>query len=119
KLDEALAELRAATSINPFNAGWFYNLGLTLDELERFDEAADAYRRALAIEPDDLTSLQRLAADLHQLGKFQAAIETYERISAIDPTAESAYCGRILSYADLGDHEHAEEMFYTARLYKE
>ena len=32
---EALEELRAAISINPYNGGWFFNVGLTLDELER------------------------------------------------------------------------------------
>ncbi len=31
--NEALAELRAATDINPYNAAWHVNIGLTLDEL--------------------------------------------------------------------------------------
>jgi tetratricopeptide (TPR) repeat protein len=33
---EALEELRAATDINPYNAGWHFNIGLTLDEMGRF-----------------------------------------------------------------------------------
>ena len=37
----------------------------------------------------------------------------------IDASFEPSYCGRILSYSELGEHEKAEEMFYLARLYKE
>ena len=31
KLQEAVEELRAAIAINPYNSGWFYNLGVTLE----------------------------------------------------------------------------------------
>ncbi len=40
---EALDELQAATSINPYNGSWFFNTGLTLDEMDRFDEAIAAW----------------------------------------------------------------------------
>jgi tetratricopeptide (TPR) repeat protein len=43
KWQEALEELRAAIAINPYNSAWFFNIGLTLDELDRFDEAIEAY----------------------------------------------------------------------------
>src|SRR4029453_8707766 len=57
---EALEELRAATSINPYNASWFFNIGLTLDEMERFEEAIEAYQQALEIDPEDVQALQHL-----------------------------------------------------------
>lgn len=116
---EALEELRAATSLNPYNPVWLYNLGLTLDQLGRHDEAIDAYRQAIEIEPNDLASLQRLGADLHQIGRYKESIATLENVQRIDATYEPSYCGRILSYAELGEHQLAEEMFYTARLYKD
>src|SRR5437588_5600906 len=84
KWAEALDELRAATSINPYNASWFFNIGLTLDELGRFEEATDAYRQALGIEPDDLQSLHHLGMDLHQVGRFREALEAFERVEQID-----------------------------------
>src|SRR5881392_310223 len=62
---EALEELRAATDINPYNGGWFFNIGLTLDEMGRFDEAIDAYRKALTIEETDLQAMNHLGVDLH------------------------------------------------------
>ncbi len=54
KWQEALEELRAATSINPYNSSWYFNIGLTLDEMNRLDEAIDAYNEALSIEPNDV-----------------------------------------------------------------
>jgi tetratricopeptide (TPR) repeat protein len=119
KWQEALDELLLATTINPYNSGWFFNIGLTLDEMGRHEEAVDAYRRALTIEPDDLQALQHLGADLHQTGQFEEAIKTFEQMEGLDSSFEPSYCGRILSYSELGNHEKAEEMFYLARLYKE
>jgi tetratricopeptide (TPR) repeat protein len=119
KWQEALDELLLATTINPYNGGWFFNIGLTLDEMGRHEEAIDAYRRALAIEPDDLQALQHLGGDLQQTGQFEEAIKVFEQIQALDATFEPSYCGRILAYSELGNHEKAEEMFYLARLYKE
>ncbi len=116
---EALEELRAATSINPYNGSWFFNIGLTLDEMGRFDEAIEAYRQSLDIEPQDLQALNHLGIDLHRVGNFDEALKTFARIESIDPSFEPSYCHRIITYSEQGDHEKAEEMFYLARLYKE
>jgi tetratricopeptide (TPR) repeat protein len=119
KWQEALDELRAATSINPYNGSWFFNIGLTLDELGRYDEAIDAYEQAIAIEPNDIQCLQHLGMDLHQVGRFEEALRSFERIEEIEPTYEPSYCSRIITYSELGDHDRAEEMFYLARLYRD
>ncbi len=119
KWQEALDELRAATSINPYNGAWFFNTGLTLDEMGRFDEAIDSYERAIEIEPNDIQCLQHLGGDLHHVGRFEEALRAFERIEEIEPTYEPSYCSRILTYCELGEHERAEEMFYLARLYRE
>ena len=116
---EALEELRAATSINPYNGGWFFNIGLTLDEMGRYDEAIDAYQKALTIDQHDVQALNHLGIDLHRIGNFEGALKTFEHIGQIDPSFEPSYCQRILTYSELGQHERAEEMFYMARLYKE
>jgi tetratricopeptide (TPR) repeat protein len=119
KWQEALEELRAATSINPYNAAWFFNIGLTLDEMGRPAEAVEAYRQVLQIEPDDVQALSHLGTDLHRIGRIEEALRCFERIETIDPSFEASYCPRILCYCDLGEHERAEEIFYLARLYKE
>jgi tetratricopeptide (TPR) repeat protein len=119
KWQEALEELRAATAINPYNSSWFFNIGLTLDELERFDEAIEAYRQALQIEPNDLEALNHLGIDLNQVGRHNEATRVFERIEGLDASYEPCYCNRIVSYIELDNHEKAEEMFYLARLYKD
>src|SRR5687767_4730349 len=75
KWQEALEELRAATSINPYNASWYFNIGLTHDELGRYDEAIDAYTHALEIDGENLQALHHLGVDLHQVGRFREALE--------------------------------------------
>ncbi len=119
KCHEALAELRAAIAINPYNSAWLFNIGLTLDELERFDEAIEAYREALSIAHNDLESMSHLGVDQFRTGQFREALKTFERVEEIDPTFEASYCHRICAYAELGEHEKADEMFYLARLYKD
>jgi tetratricopeptide (TPR) repeat protein len=119
KWPQALEELRQATSINPFNSGWFFNLGLILDEMGRFDEALDAYRKSLRIEPENLPALGRVGVDLIRTGRLRQSLKTFQKMAEIDPAHEPAYCHRVLIYSELGEHQKAEEMFYTARLYKE
>jgi tetratricopeptide (TPR) repeat protein len=116
---EALEELRAATHINPYNGSWFFNIGLILDELGRLEEAIEAYRQAVRIDANDINSLDHLGQDLYRTGRLRDAIRAFEQIEQIDSSFEPSYCTRIIIYSELGDHERAEEMFYTARLYKE
>src|SRR5256885_1641715 len=68
--NEALEELRAAISINPYNSSWFFNVGLTLDELHRFDEALSAYQEAVQIDPDDVQAMNHLGVDLCRVARF-------------------------------------------------
>lgn len=115
----ALEELRAAIGLNPYNNGWFFNIGLILDEMGRYDEAIEAYQQALEIDENDLQSLDHLGLDLFRTTRHEQAIKTFERVEALDPSYEPSYCHRIIAYCALGDHEKAEEMFYLARLYKD
>ncbi len=117
--EEALSELKAAIAINPYNGAWYFNLGLTLDMMDRYEEAITAYRRALEMESDDLELLNAVGTDCTRVGKHREAIEFFERIERIDPAYEACYCNRIIAYSELDQHDRAEEMFYLARQYKE
>ena len=100
KWQEALDELRAAIAMNPYNSSWYFNIGLTLDELGRYDEALEAYTKALRIEPDDIEALHRLGVDLARLGKFDQALKSFEQITRLDSSYEPAYCERIAVFAN-------------------
>ncbi len=117
--EEAVSELRRAIEINPNISAWYFNLGLTLDMMERFEEALTAYQHALEIDPDDLELLVAAGADCVRTGQYRPSIRFFERAESIDPSFEPCYCNRIVAYSELGDHERAEEMFYLARQYRE
>ena len=55
--EEALSELRRAIEINPHNGAWYFNLGLTLDMMDRYDEALSAFQQAVQLDPQDIESL--------------------------------------------------------------
>src|SRR4051812_36234652 len=84
KWQEAVEELRAAISLNPYNSAWYFNLGLTLDEMRRFDDAISAYRGALKIEPDDCEALFRIGIDLTRLTRLKEAIAAFNQIESIN-----------------------------------
>lgn len=113
--EEALSELDVALSINPSNATWNAQRGYILEELERWDEAVSAYRTALELEPGDREVTAALGGALCRLGRFGQALDAFEELAKHYPDFEPAYCHRIGIYADLGRHEHAEQMFYMAQ----
>ncbi len=117
--EEALSELRRAIEINPHNGAWYFNLGLTLDMMDRYDEALKAFQQAVQLDPHDIESLTAAGTDCTRVGKFQHAIEFFERVERIDSSVEACYCNRIAAYSEMGDFDRAEEMFYLARQYRE
>jgi Flp pilus assembly protein TadD len=52
RLDEAIAEFRAALKIDPKSARTLNNLGIALGSQGRMDEAIEQFRQALALQPD-------------------------------------------------------------------
>ena len=116
---EAARELQAAIEINPSNSSSHFNLGLTLDSLERYSVAVESYLQALAIAPDDPEILNCLGVDYTRLGQYELALETLAHLEKIAPDFEPGFCNRIITYSEMGEHDKAEEMFYLARQLKE
>jgi tetratricopeptide (TPR) repeat protein len=119
RFSEALDELRAAVAVNPLNGDWHFQIGRALDGLHRFDEALRAYDDALELEPSHLHALNHRGVALTELGRHSEAIGVFQQIEQMAPDFEPAYCNRIRCHAERGEHQLAEEMFYTARLYRD
>ena len=115
---EAAAELEAAIAVNPYNASWHFNLGLTLEALEEYPLACKAYRDALELAPHDIEALNCLGVNLTRLGQYAEGLGCFRRIEELDATYEAAYCNRIVTYAEMGQHDDAEVMFYLAQQLK-
>ncbi len=112
---EALEEISAAIEINPHNASWHCNRGYILDQLERFDDAIKAYEHALDIDPNDREAMTALGVDLTRTGRCARALDIFEECARQFPDFEPNYCHRIVTYAEMGQHEKSEEMFYLAQ----
>jgi tetratricopeptide (TPR) repeat protein len=113
--DKALVELKRALAVNPNQSEWHFGMGLTLEALGRHADAAKAFERVLDLRGDDQETMINLALNLNRADEPARAIETLERVNEADHDCEKGYCLRIESYARLGDHESAEQMFYLAR----
>lgn len=113
--EEALSEIDQALSIHPTNSSWWCSRGFLLDQLGRHDEAIESYESALELNPNDLDIMMALGLNYALIGALVKAIEVFERLANLYPDCEPAFCHRIKIYADLGEHELAEEMFYLAQ----
>lgn len=113
--EEALTEVDAAVSINPNNAHWHAQRGFLLQELDRDEEAVEAYESSMALEPGEPHVAVALGLVLVRLGKLPRALQVFEALSKRFPDFEPSYCHRIHIYAQLGQFDRAEEMFYLAQ----
>jgi tetratricopeptide (TPR) repeat protein len=114
-MQQALDKLHEAITLNPGCGAWHFNMGLTLDGLERYEEAIACFQHALELSPDDVEILNCLAVDYTRTAQYDLALSIFERIEKIDPTFEPAYCNRIITYTEMEQHEKAEQMFYLAQ----
>ena len=89
--EAALKELRAAIEINPNNSSWYFNLGLTLDMMERYEEALKAYTQALRMDPHDTEVLHAAGVDATRLGRYKCSIDLFKRLERLDPTYQACY----------------------------
>lgn len=110
---EAESELREALSINPHQAEYHYNLGLTLEAAGRYADAVRAFEDAHELAPEDAQAPTMIGVNFLRLEKPERAIEWLEVARKIDPTSVDVYIHLIEARTDLGDHDEAEVLFYT------
>jgi tetratricopeptide (TPR) repeat protein len=82
RINDAVAEERRTTALNPDFATAHFHLGQLHEQLNDLNAAADDYRRAVAANPHDPRPLQRLAqVELHR-GNVEGALDATSRLSA-------------------------------------
>ncbi len=79
RLEEALAEFRAAVEFIPRHGGAQHDLGRALSTLRRPDEAVDPLRAAFGLTPEVPTVANDLADALVDEGEFAEALSTYRQ----------------------------------------
>ena len=115
QMQQAMEKLAEALELNPANGACYFNMGLTLDAMERYEEAIGYYTRAREIGGEDVEILNALAVDFTRTCEYERALTLFEKIETMDPTYEPGYCNRIITYTELEQHEKAEQMFYLAQ----
>lgn len=85
KTDEALAEYRAAQSINPSEGAYYRLAGDMLLELNRTADAIAQYRKAVEVDSKDSLANVKLAAALYKSGKKTEAVGVLQRAVRKDP----------------------------------
>ena len=77
--------------LNPDLAAAHYNLGLLLDDQERYDEAEGEYRDAIWADPDLAAAHSNLGSLLNNQERYDEAVEEYRDAIRADPDHASAH----------------------------
>ena len=72
KVEEAVAQYREATGLQPGYVTAWNNAGDALERLKRYDEALEAYRQALSFDPDNKVAAGRADFCKTRLDRIQA-----------------------------------------------
>lgn len=112
---EAESELRKALSLNPDQAEWHFNLGLTLEAAGRDAEALSSYERAVELMPDQADPILAAGIVANRLDLCRRAVELFQQVLRIDPRNEAAYANKIDSHVRLGEHDEAETTYFLSQ----
>ncbi|MHB1844939.1 MAG: tetratricopeptide repeat protein, partial [Deltaproteobacteria bacterium] len=100
RLDEAIAEFRAATQVDDSYALAFYNLGYASRKAAHYADAVPAYQRYIQLKPQDADGKFGLAECYRMLGQNQAAAATYEAYAQQETRpSERRWVEKALQYA--------------------
>ena len=83
--DDALAEFRTATEIEPDRSRYAYVYAVALHSSRRIDESMKVLKESLARHPDDRETMLALVTFSRDAGDIGAALEYAERLSRVTP----------------------------------
>ncbi|MBX3362664.1 MAG: tetratricopeptide repeat protein [Phycisphaeraceae bacterium] len=113
--EDAAAELRRALALNPYQAEWHFNLGLTLDAAGRHSDAAVSFGRASDLSPEDVRLAVMTGSSLLRAGHVEQSLSWFERAANVDGADPASFVHRIEAYARLGRFDQAELMFFMGQ----
>lgn len=113
--DEAETELRSAIRVNPYQAEWHFNLGLTLEAAGRSRDAAASFADAHRLREGDGYAALMAAANLVRAGEAKQAMEWLDEAEQSGHRPVELYVHRLEALTDLGRHEEAETAFYLGQ----
>jgi Flp pilus assembly protein TadD len=114
RLNEAIAHLSTAVSLDP-KLGEAHNLlGVAFAQKGMQDRAKESYERAVKAEPDDAQTLNNLGFSLYQNGNYRAAVDRLKRAVKLAPTDDRILNNLGLALCRLGKFDDAYKHFARA-----
>jgi Tfp pilus assembly protein PilF len=114
QLNEAIAELSTAASLDPKLTEAHNLLGVAYDKKGFGDRAKEAYEHAVKTNDDDPETLNNLGFSLYQNGNYRAAIDRLKRAAKLAPTDEKILNNLGLALCRLGKFDDAYKSFARA-----
>ncbi len=114
RLNEAIAELSTASSLDPTLSEAHNLLGVAYDRKGLADRARDSYERAVKVEPEDAETLNNLGFSFYKNGNYRAAVDRLKRAAKLDPTNERILNNLGLALCRLGKFQDAFKHFARA-----
>jgi tetratricopeptide (TPR) repeat protein len=111
---DAIAPLREAALLEPFNSIIQHDLGLACLEVDRLADAVAAFQRAVASSPRYTDAYFRLGIALEKQGSIRAAIVAYDRATELLPSLTEAWFRAGALVYTLGHLEQAIGCFHRA-----
>jgi tetratricopeptide (TPR) repeat protein len=112
ELEQALRFYKKIVEIEPASERAhtaFINIGIVLDEAQRFDEAIEAYNNALTINPKDDVALYNLGIAYKHAGKADEALKSWKKSSELNPDNEKPLIARADLLYERGEFDDALE----------
>ena len=111
---EAIAPLRDAARMEPFDPTIQHDLGLACLEVGNVPDAIAAFQRAVAIKPRYSDAYFRLGIALEKLGDIGGAIVAYDRATQLLPSLTEAWFRAGALVYELGHRDEAIGCFRRA-----
>lgn len=115
RINEAIAELSTASSLDPRLHEAHNLLGVAYTQKGFQERAKESYERAVKAEPEDAQTLNNLGFSLYQSGNYRAAVDRLKRAAKIAPHDERILNNLGLALCRLGKFEDAYRYFARAR----
>lgn len=114
RINEAIAELSTATSLDS-KLGEAHNLlGVAFAQKGMQEHAKNSYERAVKAEPDDAQTLNNLGFSLYQNGNYRAAVDRLKRAAKLAPTDDRILNNLGLALCRMGKFDDAYKHFARA-----
>jgi Flp pilus assembly protein TadD len=114
RINEAIAALSQAASLDPSLSEAHNLLGVAFDRKGMNERAREAYERAVKAEPEDAQTLNNLGYSFYLNGNYRAAIDRLKRAARLAPTDTRILNNLALAQCRLGKYKDALKSFTRA-----